>query len=99
MNAAQPVKSNKTRQVLSALRKRITDGRYRPGDKLPTYDEMEAEFDVSRMVLQQAVGRLRDDGFVRSFNRKGLFVSDAPPHLCRVALLFVDSPGIRPGRA
>ena len=93
MNAARPKKSNKTRQVLSALRKRITDGRYRPGDKLPTYDEMEAEFDVSRMVLQQAVGRLRDDGFVRSFNRKGLFVSDAPPHLCRVALLFADSPG------
>jgi DNA-binding LacI/PurR family transcriptional regulator len=82
---------SKTREVHAELRGRIVDGRYRPGERLPTFDEMEQEFDVSRMVLQQAVGRLRMDGFVRTFHRKGLFVADAPPHLCRVALLFADS--------
>lgn len=93
MKTNTPSGASKTRNVHEELRNRIIEGRYRPGNRLPTYDEMELEFDVSRMVLQQAVGRLRDDGFVRSFNRKGLFVADTPPHLCRVALLFADSPG------
>lgn len=93
MKTNTPSGTSKTRNIHEELRNRIIEGRYLPGNRLPTYDEMEQEFDVSRMVLQQAVGRLRDDGFVRSFNRKGLFVADAPPHLCRVALLFADSPG------
>lgn len=93
MKTNTPVGANKTRNVHEELRSRIIEGLYHAGDRLPTFDEMELEFDVSRMVLQQAVGRLRDDGFVRSFNRKGLFVADSPPHLCRVALLFADSPG------
>jgi len=84
-------RTSKIRDVQVALRSRIVGGRYRPGERLPTFDEMEQEFDVSRMVLQQAIGRLRVDGFVRSFHRRGLFVADAPPHLCRVALLFADS--------
>lgn len=91
MRANTQRRASKTREIHSELRTRIVDGRYRPGERLPTFDEMEQEFDVSRMVLQQAVGRLRTDGFVRSFHRKGLFVADAPPHLCRVALLFAES--------
>ena len=83
---------SKTQDVQTQLRGRIVGGHYRPGDRLPTFDEMESEFGVSRMVIQQAVGRLRGDGFVRSSNRKGLFVSNTPPHLCRVALLFADEP-------
>ena len=86
-------RQSKTQDVQVELRSRIVDGRYAPGERLPTFDEMEREFDVSRMVLQQAVGRLRTDGFVRTFHRKGLFVADAPPNLCRVALLFAEMIG------
>jgi DNA-binding LacI/PurR family transcriptional regulator/DNA-binding transcriptional regulator YhcF (GntR family) len=59
---------------------------------LPTFDEMVAEFGVSRSVLQRAIRSLREDGFIRSVDRQGLFVSDAPPHLCQFALLFPNSP-------
>lgn len=92
MKSITQMRHTKTREVHTELRTRIVDGRYRPGERLPTFDEMEREFDVSRMVLQQAVGKLRTEGFVRTFHRKGLFVADAPPHLCRVALVFAGSP-------
>ena len=83
----------KIRDVQSELRDRIVRGVYRPDERLPTFDAMEREFTVSRMVLQHAVGRLCQDGFVRTVRRKGLFVAKAPPHLYRIALLFSEAPG------
>ena len=83
----------KIREVQSTLRDRIVRGQYRPNERLPTFDAMEREFAVSRMVLQHAVGRLCQDGFVRTVRRQGLYVTKAPPHLYRIALLFPDAPG------
>jgi len=92
LNNTEP-RHTKIREVQAALRDRIVRGAYRPDQRLPTFDTMEREFSVSRMVLQQAVSRLCQDGFVRTVRRKGLFVAKAPPHLYRIALLFPDAPG------
>lgn len=82
----------KTDVVLRSLRGRIVSGAYAPGMRLPTFDELESDFGVSRAVLQAAVGRLQRDGFLRTVNRQGIFVVDAPPHLARYGLVFADHP-------
>lgn len=80
--------TTKIHQVLSGLRSQIIDGHYKPGQRFPTFDEMCEQFQVSRAVLQQAVGTLRRDGFVKTVSRQGMYVSMHPPHLCRHALIF-----------
>ncbi len=59
-----------------------------PGDKLPTYDELEELFKVSRITLQQVVTHLKRDGYLESVARQGLFVSRKPPFLNRVGLVI-----------
>lgn len=86
-------KVHKGEQVRRAIYKKISSGEFAPGGKLPTFDEMGATFDVSRAVLQAAVARLQADGFIRTENRRGLFVADHPPHLFRHAMVFPGHPG------
>lgn len=83
----------KTDVVLQGVRSRIVAGRYVPGERLPTFDELESDFGVSRAVVQAAMARLQRDGYVRSISRQGLFAADHPPHLCHYGLVFADHPG------
>lgn len=75
-------------QVLTNLRKRIIGGDYAPGERLPTFDAIQQQFDISRSVAQLAVTRLKQDGFVDTRNRRGLFVAENPPHLSRYGVVF-----------
>lgn len=84
-------KAPKTRAVAQQLRQHIVS-RLQPGSQLPTFNEMEAMFGVSRGVLREAVARLKADGFVYALDRRGLFVSHRPPHLGRIALVFPQNP-------
>ncbi|MBN2711822.1 MAG: GntR family transcriptional regulator [Planctomycetes bacterium] len=86
----------KADRVLFSLRESITNGFYKPGQQIPTFDEMETHFKVSRSVLQKALRTLTEDGFVSSSPRKGMHVAPVLPHLTRYALVFtknMDSPG------
>jgi DNA-binding LacI/PurR family transcriptional regulator len=84
-------KAPKTRAVAQQLRQHIV-AQLKPGSQLPTFNEMEASFGVSRGVLRGAVTRLKDDGFIHAVDRRGLFVADRPPHLGRIALVFPQNP-------
>lgn len=81
-----PEGASKWKQVESAIRKLIVTGRWKVGDQLPTYDELELRFKVSRITLQQVIRHLKHDGFITSLARQGLFVSKTPPHLTRVGI-------------
>ncbi|MEV7628797.1 GntR family transcriptional regulator [Actinoplanes sp. NPDC089786] len=54
----------KYRLVAAELRKRITRGDLRPGDRLPTERELEAEFGVSRNTARDATALLINEGLV-----------------------------------
>lgn len=71
----------------------IVEGVYAPGDRMPSFVELERKYNAGRAVLQQALGSLKRDGFVRSVNRKGLFVVSSPPHLHRYGIVMASSPG------
>jgi GntR family transcriptional regulator len=63
-------------QVASALRRRIEDGQWKPGEKISTLDELEEEFQVARVTVRQAVDLLQKEGLVHRHQGRGTFVAD-----------------------
>lgn len=63
-------------QVADALRRRIEEGEWQPGEKILTLEQLEAEFQVARVTVRQAVDVLQNDGLVQRRQGKGTFVSD-----------------------
>lgn len=66
-------------QVAAALRQRIEDGRWAQGDKISTLEELEAEFQVARVTVRQAVDILEKEGLVQRQQGRGTFVTNTPP--------------------
>jgi GntR family transcriptional regulator, transcriptional repressor for pyruvate dehydrogenase complex len=53
----------------------INSGRFSVGDRLPSEADMALQFSVSRPIVREALGRLREDGVVHSRKGSGSFVS------------------------
>ncbi|MDU9002416.1 phosphonate metabolism transcriptional regulator PhnF [Sedimentitalea todarodis] len=66
------------RAIASALLGDITEGRYGPGDKLPTEATLAARFGVNRHTVRHALSDLVKAGFVRTRRGSGAFVAAAP---------------------
>ncbi|RYH07051.1 FadR/GntR family transcriptional regulator [Tropicimonas sp. IMCC6043] len=60
--------------VTAALLDQIEEGKYKPGDKLPSEALLTEEFSVSRTVIREAVASLRADRIVDSRRGSGVFV-------------------------
>jgi GntR family transcriptional regulator len=65
-------------QVASVMRRRIETGEWRPGQKISTLVELEREFEVARVTIRQAIGILREEGLLRSYQGRGTFVAEKP---------------------
>lgn len=65
-------------RVRDALRQQITEGRYGPGDRLPSEARLTEEFGVSRTVIREAVAGLRSDRLVEPRQGAGVFVLPPP---------------------
>jgi DNA-binding transcriptional regulator YhcF (GntR family) len=63
--------------VAAALRERITTGDLAPGHRLPTQQDLSAEFGVNRTVVRQALGTLKTEGLVTM--GRGAPATVAPP--------------------
>lgn len=73
--------------VLSLLLKDgITSGRYRPGDRLPTEDELALAHKVSRVTVRRALLSLEKQGYIERRPRRGTVVSST------AAVLTMPSP-------
>ena len=66
-------------QVAAALRRRIEQGVWKPGDKISTLEELEAEFQVARVTVRQAVELVQEEGLVIRRQGKGTYVINTPP--------------------
>ncbi|HEV8558731.1 MAG TPA: GntR family transcriptional regulator [Actinophytocola sp.] len=65
-------------RVVDELRRRIEVGDYRPGQQLPTLDELADQFSCSLAVTRRAVDLLKQQGLVVTVQGKGTFVRERP---------------------
>lgn len=61
-------------QIADDLRGKLAAGRWQPGDRLPTLDQLAAEHGVARNTVRAAVDQLRDEGRI---TRRGMYVPRA----------------------
>jgi DNA-binding transcriptional regulator YhcF (GntR family) len=66
----------RTAQLANRIGGDIRSGRLRAGDRLPTEQELIAQFQVSRTVVREAMAALRTEGLIVSRQGAGVFVSD-----------------------
>lgn len=66
------------RQLAEILEAAITDGEWRPGERLPTEADLATRFAVNRHTVRQALADLASRGLVRAQQGSGTFV-EAPP--------------------
>lgn len=62
-------------QLYELLRKKITQGEWRPGDMLPTENELVEQFGLSRNVVRQALDELVREGLIYRQRGRGTFVA------------------------
>lgn len=64
--------------IRDTLEAEIGQGRYGPGDRLPTEAELAARFGVNRHTVRRAVAALAGAGLLRSRRGAGVFVAERP---------------------
>jgi len=65
-------------QLKAALLSDIESGRWRPGERLPTEDELIARFHVSKITVRHALRDLSQLGYIRREQGRGTFIQGPP---------------------
>ncbi|MFF0627084.1 GntR family transcriptional regulator [Streptomyces sp. NPDC004296] len=66
-------------RIAMSLKSRILAGHHPPGQRLPSEDDLAAAVSASRSTVRQALGELRDTGYVVSRRGSGSYVADPLP--------------------
>lgn len=65
-------------QLATLFRRRIEAGVWGAGRRIPTVDELAAEYGVARATIRQALDQIETDGLIERYRAKGTFVRSAP---------------------
>jgi DNA-binding LacI/PurR family transcriptional regulator len=85
-------RAGKQERIADDLRRRIMDGAFKPGQRLPSNIEIQRRYGVTTVTASRATRRLIEAGFVVSRERLGVFVADRLPHLSRFGIAFFGAP-------
>ena len=78
---SQPLAAERLSDQLAVRIAQQIDGAVlKPGDRLPTEQQLAAAYGVSRTVVREAVHQLKSQGLVRSRPGSGVFVTAPPAH-------------------
>lgn len=66
--------------LMEQLKGDILSGKIRPGEKLPSENELSVKHSLSRHTVRKALGILAQDGYVESYHGKGTFCSESMRH-------------------
>ena len=58
------------------LRRDIKQGRFKPGEQMPSVRELQERFGVANMTARSALNVLRDEGLIYTIHGRGRFVAD-----------------------
>ncbi|MGI5353327.1 FadR/GntR family transcriptional regulator [Streptomyces sp. CA-250714] len=76
-----PASGHRPRDVVAdTLRERIRTGQLRPGTRLPTQRELEAEFSVGRSAVREALAALTQEGLLENVGRGASPTVAEPTH-------------------
>ena len=79
-------------QLKDRIIARISRGDLKPGDRVPSENELVDSSNVSRMTANRALRELTDEGYVRRIAGRGSFVADfrARSHVLEVRNIAVE---------
>lgn len=66
------------RKLYEVLRKQIIDGTYKPGNLLPSENDLCAQFGITRPTVRHALDSLLNEGMIRKHQGKGSIVYGPP---------------------
>jgi GntR family transcriptional regulator len=66
-------------QLAELLEEEIVSGRWEPGTRVPSENDLCARYGLSRTTIRQALARLEQEGLVSREKGRGTFVSDSRP--------------------
>lgn len=66
--------------ICEDLRSRILEVKIRPGDKLPSENELSAQYGVSRQTVRKALEILQNEGYIYAEHGRGTFCSELMRH-------------------
>lgn len=61
-------------QLAAILRKKIDDGEWAPGTRIPSETALVQTYDVARNTVRRALALLREEGKIVTFDGRGSFV-------------------------
>ncbi|MBQ9952008.1 MAG: LacI family DNA-binding transcriptional regulator [Clostridia bacterium] len=64
-------------EIYQDFRKKIMEGELRPEERLPSEDELSAEYSVSKITVKKALELLRDENLIYRVQGRGTFVKGA----------------------
>lgn len=67
-------------QLMEDLKEQILSGQFLAGDKLPSENELAAQYQVSRQTVRRAIAILEQMGYVYAMHGKGTFCSELVRH-------------------
>ena len=83
---------SKTDYICEELESKILSGQWQEGEKIPPFSAMMREFDVSKGMIQYAIGKLASRGFLHTVQGQGTFVGmDKTKELNEVVLLLIKN--------
>ena len=93
-DTSKPKKKMKTAEIVSDLRQKVTRGEIKPGEKLPTRQNLLDYYGISLGAFQKCINCLINEGFLESRGMKGTMVREYPPHQYRFALAIPSESNI-----
>lgn len=81
-------------QLANILRDRIVHGTWKPGEEVPTLEELAKEFSVARVTVRQAVQTLVEEKMLSSQRGRRTFVTFEPPPAAESAPLYSSIGGV-----
>lgn len=66
--------------LMEDLRKQMIVGEIKPGEKLPSENQLSAEYEVSRQTVRKALQILQNEGYIYAEHGRGTFCSEMMRH-------------------
>jgi GntR family transcriptional regulator len=80
-------------QLSTLFRRFIVSGQWRVEGRIPTHEDLAAQFEVNPATVRKAIAMLEDEGLVRRYRRHGTFVVAKPASAewCRIGTTWSEA--------